>query len=197
MSVIGRLTIRLPCAVPFLIACLAAGAGLDFSAAAEPGQTKTETQGDAKKPDKVRPEWKLPEVEGWKHDKLKKIIPGRSDLAVDYETDTILASIYIYDAGYERIPSDLKPKLVQDHFRQVAGDIQTAVKLGVYKSASTVAEGEATLGSDKDAVKCLYGKYVIDRKTLRCSSTIHLTVKRDHFVKVRCTWPAGDDAKSE
>lgn len=182
-----------------LLACLVVGAVHEFASvqAAEPDQSTPVNGRGPGKPEKIHPKWTLPEVDGWKHNQLKKVSTSRSDLTVNYQTDTILASIFFYDAGFEQIPSDLKSKIVQGHFRQVVGDIQTAVKLGVYKSASKVTEGESSLGSDEDAIKCLYGKYVIVRPELKCSSTIHLAVHRDHFVKVRCTWPAGDDVNAE
>jgi hypothetical protein len=106
----------------------------------------------------------------------------------------ITASIYVYDAGKYPIPEGINNSKIKIHFNQVAGDLRSFKKQGVYKEVVNTSFPELIKSSmERDFLLSAFNIEYSNKENIdippNWTSYILLRGYNGYYFKVRITYP--------
>ncbi|MEW6303957.1 MAG: hypothetical protein AB1705_10830 [Verrucomicrobiota bacterium] len=116
--------------------------------------------------------------------------------SVAYNSLTSAVTVYVYHGGLKRIQSGAG-KEAKQQFEQAKRDILMAQRLGGYRSVKPLGDTEIKLGGETNGLTALKATFEIARNEGETMSMLVLTGHKNHFVKLRCTYPKHLKASSE
>lgn len=118
-------------------------------------------------------------------------------ISVGYQAPGTAATIYLYTMGREAIPDGTDAPEVQEHFRQVIGDIVAHGQASGHERLRKTAERVAAYGRPGAQRMALAAdfRYSLQGETRR--SKVDLLGWQNHFLKVRYTYDAGVREEAE
>ena len=114
----------------------------------------------------------------------EKDSPGLG-ISVLYQSDSAIATVYLYTMGLKSIPNDLQSPVLRSQFEQAAGDI-----MRFRKGANKILEDNYAWGDFKEDAKSLHGYFSFIADGVDYRSHLHLMGFSNHFLKVRFTYAA-------
>jgi len=131
-------------------------------------------------------------ISGWDKGEtadFEKEEPGLG-VGIGYSTDVATATLYVYNKGHKTIPAGIGSKAIKAEFAGCKSDIYELEKMGLYKNVSVIDEGKMKLGYGRK-LDFMYSKLELTRNDIVYSSWLFLTSYKNHYFKVRMTYPKG------
>jgi hypothetical protein len=99
------------------------------------------------------------------------------------------ADVYIYNGGHREVPEGIDSDLIKDHLEQIIGDVFAIKEQGGYDDVKELKRETLRLGEGEGAprVRRVTLELVTDGQKLL--SEAYLTGFRNHFLKIRVTYP--------
>jgi hypothetical protein len=145
------------------------------------------------------PKLPFPKLEGWALADPRPLPTESGGYIVSYNSDQphIAVTIYVYNRGLNRIPSDLTGPDIQREFNTAKDSIHIAKQRGLYQEAKEEESKQSTLGPDKNAPKALYARFRLTIKEQQTFSEIYVLPHQNAFVKVRITRVSDDEKATQ
>jgi hypothetical protein len=119
----------------------------------------------------------------------EKQTPGLG-VGVSYRAEKQKADLYIYNGGLKHLPDGIDSVEVQQHFKQIIGDIVEMEKQGHYQNVKIVSFGDKT---EIGIQPFLHAEVRFTQQTEDRISHVYLTVLKNRFLKIRFTYFASED----
>lgn len=134
------------------------------------------------------------EIPDFQRSKLHTYSHPSLGVSVDYHSKAGLkATIYIYNLGIEKIPEGIESKAVKDQMKKATQDVFAAQKQGHYESVLQLSSGTLELGTSSEKKNKTFSAmkmvFLLRREKDPKVSEIYLLGYKNHFVKVRSTYP--------
>ena len=140
----------------------------------------------------------FPEVEGFRRSKPFEFPDPRHGSVVSYEAGPVRINIYVYDSGLDFIPDGASSNVVKEEAVLVEEGLRELRRRGKYRSYAERASGESRVGDSPDAPRAQRRLFEIEREDGgRILTDVYITGYRNHFVKIRLTYPEGMRTESE
>jgi hypothetical protein len=136
----------------------------------------------------------FPDVEGFTRDKPQHFPNPKHGYVVIYKHARGWAvNVYLYNSGLAEIPDGASSEVVREEIALIEVGLKELQKQGSYRSFKELAHGEVSLGASPDAPVAQHRRFEIDRADVGLVVTdVSITGHRNRFVKIRCTFPAGE-----
>ncbi len=118
-------------------------------------------------------------------------------ISVGYQALGTAATIYLYTMGRAAIPDGTDAPEVQEHFRQVIGDIAAHGQAQGYERFRKTAEGETGFGPPGAEFRARTADMEYALAGEERLTKVDLLGWRNHFLKVRYTYAAGVQEAAE
>jgi hypothetical protein len=112
-------------------------------------------------------------------------------VGINYVLNDIVASIYIYNLGFQSIPSGVNSKQLKSEFKASEDAIFQLQEKGIYMSVKKQDEGRVKFGGARNKLVFKYGEYKLTANDENKSSWLFLTAVRNHYFKVRLSYQVG------
>lgn len=141
----------------------------------------------------------FPDVEGFTRSGPKPFPDPKDGYVVSYDAKQFLVvNVYVYHAGLDRIPDGASSDVVKDEVGRIEEALKELKRRGAYKSYKERASGESRIGDGPKAPLAQRRLFEIDRADLGSILTdVYITGCKNHFVKIRFSYPADKQADSE
>lgn len=131
----------------------------------------------------------FPDVEGWQHTEKRPLAHEDGGYTVGYNATGAAVTVYVFNRRMADIPDDPASEPVRAEMASAKDALRAAKRRGLYETVEEQEAGEKRLGG-KDGRPALYARYRLGMEGQAAESEIYVLVYRDHFIKVRTTWPA-------
>lgn len=131
---------------------------------------------------------KFPDVEGWTRSEKYQYPAPELGYSVTYESPAGRVTVYVYNAGFERIPNELTGP-VNDQMLKAREEIKAIVKQGAYDSSTEGKIETVTFGGSAGKIKSLHTEFTIKAKGNDFDSETYIFPYNDYFIKFRITRP--------
>jgi hypothetical protein len=157
---------------------------LFISALSSPAQGKKAVAGPFLEP---RTGLTFPDKIGYlKRTQIEEFADKDLGIRIPYEAGGIRASVFIYDAGYGKVPAGTDSPVLRKGFENVKGDIESLKRMGLVSSVKHEGDEVMLLGTSKR--KLLKSTFSVTRAEGDTTYIMLLTGYHDHFFKIRCTF---------
>jgi hypothetical protein len=110
----------------------------------------------------------------------------------------LVVNVYVYNSTSERIPDGASSEIVKEESGLVEEGLKEAKRQGAYKSYAERASGEAKVGNSPRAPTAQRRLFEIERADVgRVLTDVYITGYKNHFVKIRITYPVGRRVEAE
>ncbi len=109
-----------------------------------------------------------------------------------------MINVYVYNSSLERIPDGATSSLVKEEILLIEVGLEKLTRQGMYKSYKERMNGEVRVGDWPKAPIAQRRLFEIDRIDLgRILTDVYITGYKDHFVKIRFSYPIDKQVESE
>jgi hypothetical protein len=141
-------------------------------------------------------EW--PDVKGLERQKPNAFKDAALGYSVAYLGDGVIVTIFVYDLGLEKIPTGPNSDTVKAEMYESALALEANKASGRYKRIEPIDEKVIPFGSNNAAPKLRRKRYEVEiAKEGPAVTELYVTGHRNHFLKIRTTYPAAAKQKSE
>jgi hypothetical protein len=158
--------------------------------------------GFARPTDDERPgpkiEW--PDVKGLKRQTPEVSKNKKLGYSVSYQSDGTIIAVFVYNFGRDKIPDgpDSDAVLAEMYESLLLLEENKTGKKPSYKSLSPLDEKVIPLGPDPNALHMRRKRYEAERiGEGPIIAELYMTGYKNHFIKIRATYPAGDKEKCQ
>lgn len=113
------------------------------------------------------------------------------------DRESVKADVYIYNLGLKEIPAGTESPEMIRHLQQCENEIRAMEKLGRYQSVQEISRETVPLGGEASAPRARWVFYSFKQDGVERLSHIYLTSYRNHFFKIRCTYPKADESHAK
>lgn len=136
------------------------------------------------------------DIEGFVRDKVHQYEQPGLGYSIDYDSQNGLRfTIYVYDFGLESIPDGPFTEPARAQMKRAVGDIFRAREKGHYENVTTLWSGVMFLGDNDTSPKMRRASFRLRRNGQDFVSQLYLTGYKNHFIKVRCSFPSTKEAE--
>lgn len=136
------------------------------------------------------------DIEGFVRDKVHQYEQPGLGYSVDYDSQNGLRfTIYVYDFGLESIAEGPFTEPARAQMKRAVGDIFRAREKGHYENVTTLWSGVIFLGDTDTSPKMRKASFRLRRNGQDYVSQLYLTGFKNHFIKVRCSFPSTKEAE--
>jgi hypothetical protein len=140
----------------------------------------------------------FPDIDGFQKGKINRYPQPGLGYSIGYITpEKILATIYVYNGGLDKIPDGPGSEAVKQQILNAKGDIYELKKRGDYDTVTPRGDEkpqEVPLGKGAKALRL---SFEIGFDGQKLVSYIFVTGYKNHFVKIRFSYPAAEKDKGE
>src|SRR5262245_55052946 len=144
------------------------------------------------------PKINWPDVKGLKRQKPNMFKDEALGYSVAYIGDATVATCFVYNLGFERIPTGPNSDMLKAEMYESLLALEANKASGRYKSISPLDEKVMPFGSNKAAPQIRRKRYEVDiAKEGPAITELYVTGYKNHFIKIRATYPVDDKAIGE
>ena len=122
--------------------------------------------------------------------------PGLGN-SVGYRDGEVSVTVYLYDSNIASIPDGASSDVVRQELDEVIDQIHGAKEIGLIESVKELSQKRVFLDSVGQRLETLSASFEIRERGEKLVTVAYLTGYRNHFLKVRMTYPRADQAKWE
>jgi hypothetical protein len=144
------------------------------------------------------PKINWPDVKGTERKEPKTYDDKRFGYSVQYQSDKAFFTVFVYNAGVEKIPDGPESDTVKAEMYEslLVLEAQKRGKQPRYKSLSPLDEEVIDFGASKTAPQIRRKRYEVEIIGEGAAVTeLYLTGYKNHFIKIRATYPTEDKDK--
>ncbi|MCI0704523.1 MAG: hypothetical protein L0241_26000 [Planctomycetia bacterium] len=154
--------------------------------------------GSASAQDLPGPKITWPDVKGLKRQKPNMFKDEALGYSVSYIGDVTVATCFVYNLGFERIPTGPNSDMLKAEMYESLLALEANKTSGRYKTISPLDEKVIPFGSNKAAPQIRRKRYEVELpKDGEAITELYVTGYKNHFIKIRSTYPTDDKAIGE
>lgn len=131
---------------------------------------------------------KFPDVDGWTRSEKYQYPSPELGYSVTYEAKAGRVTIYVYNAGLEKIPSELTGP-VNEQMLNAREEVKAIVEQGRYDSATEGKIETVTIGGPAGKIRSLHTEFTIKANGNEFDSETYIFPYNNYFIKFRVTRP--------
>jgi hypothetical protein len=141
----------------------------------------------------------FPDVEGFTRSEPKHFPNPTQGYLVSYAAkQDFVVNVYIYNSGLQRIPDGASSDVVKQEIKLIEEGLKELKRQGAYKSYTELAGDEVRIGEWPKAPSAQRRQFEIERADVgRILTDVYITGYKNHFVKIRVSYPADKQADAE
>lgn len=141
----------------------------------------------------------FPDITGFTRSQPNHLPNPQHGYVIAYKSDQdLMVNVYVYNSGLERIPDGAASIAVKEEIRLAEVALAALTRKGMYRSYKERMSGEVRVGNWPKAPNAQRRLFEIDRvDTGRILTDVYITGYKDHFVKIRCSYPLEKQVESE
>jgi hypothetical protein len=117
---------------------------------------------------------------------------------VSYLGDGLVVTVFVYDLGLDKIPTGPNSDTIKAEMYESALALEANKASGRYKSIQPLDEKVIPFGSNKAAPQLRRKRYEVEiAKEGPAVTELYVTGHKNHFIKIRATYPSEDKEKHE
>ena len=141
-------------------------------------------------------EW--PEVKGLDKQKPNMFKDASPGYSVSYLGDGLVVTVFVYDLGLDKIPTGPNSDTIKAEMYESSLALEANKASGRYKKIEPLDEKVIPFGSNKAAPQIRRKRYEVDiAKEGPAITELYVTGHKNHFIKLRATYPTDTKDKSE
>jgi hypothetical protein len=139
-----------------------------------------------------------PDVKGFEKQKPNTFKDTNLGYSVSYISENLVVVVFVYNLGLKEIPVGPNSDAVKAEMYESLLALEANKKTGRYKALSPLDEGVVPFGSSKTAPQLRRKRYEIEiTKEGPAFAELYVTSYKNHFIKIRATYPRDEKTKSE
>lgn len=141
----------------------------------------------------------FPDIKGFTCSQPNYLPNPKHGYVISYKSDQdLLINVYVYNSSFERIPDGATSSLVKEEILLIEVGLEKLTRQGMYKSYKERMNGEVRVGDWPKAPIAQRRLFEINRIDLgRILTDVYITGYKDHFVKIRFSYPIDKQVESE
>jgi hypothetical protein len=141
----------------------------------------------------------FPDVEGFARSQPNHLPNPQHGYVVSYRSDQdLMIHIYVYNSGLARIPDGATSYVVKEEIMLIEEGLKELKQQGVYTSYKERMSAEVRVGDWPKAPHAQRRLIEIERVDVgRILTDVYITGYKNHFIKIRCSYPIDKQVESE
>ena len=139
-----------------------------------------------------------PEVKGLEKQKANMFKDAALGYSVSYLGDGLVITVFVYDLGLDKIPTGPNSDTIKAEMYESLLALEANKTSGRYKSIQPLDQKVIPFGSNKAAPQLRCKRYEVDiAKEGPAITELYVTGHKNHFIKIRATYPTEGKEKNE
>jgi hypothetical protein len=144
------------------------------------------------------PTIKWPDIKGMDRQKPNMFKDKALGYSVSYLGDVTVATVFVYNLDLDKIPTGPNSEVLKAEMYESLVALEANRKSGRYKSISPLDEAVIPFGTSKAAPQIRRKRYEVEiAKEGPAITELYATGYKNHFIKIRATYPADEKSKGE